>query len=517
MPQYYDDEVEEYDDYEDDGEEEEEEEEEYEEVEERKPTAEEMEFLNYRERRKELIRRKRLKESGASAGRSLDNKKKLPLESFGSFFGPSQPVIAPRVIQERKTLLENPHIARRIENPQRSEKRSSSTAPAPKNGVTERVSTVKKELQTKVQKLKNTRDYSFLLSDDADVPAPARVQARPAQVQQKSKQPMGNGYRHANGAQEQRKPTSMNGQPPPRTGSHKATSTSGAKPNMVPADSRRQPSTSNGIGPGRPAGPKGLPPKPAHGHSERKAPPTASKTHSQGAQRPPPSRMPSGIQRQQEQRKTVQEPSRYSEQRRLVHEPNRQPEHRKVVQDPSRSRPMAKQQMPPARPQMNKPVRPPGPSHQSAPASRMQMNRPVRPPSSSHQSAQDSRMMKRPISRHSDDGYSDRHGKPVRRPESRPAPRDDRPKKRPARPFPEDDDDDANALRMIRQMFKVDRYAGRDDDDSDMMEANFDDIMEEEKRSAKIARKEDEEQLRLIEEEERRERMRREKRRKLNH
>ncbi|CAN1342834.1 hypothetical protein LINPERPRIM_LOCUS39578 [Linum perenne] len=113
-------EVEEYDDYEDDGEEEEEEEEEYEEVEERKPTAEEMEFLNYRERRKELIRRKRLKESGASAGRSLDNKKKLPLESFGSFFGPSQPVIAPRVIQERKTLLENPHIARRIENPQRS-------------------------------------------------------------------------------------------------------------------------------------------------------------------------------------------------------------------------------------------------------------------------------------------------------------------------------------------------------------------------------------------------------------
>ena len=31
------------------------------------------------------------------------------------------------------------------------------------------------QLQTKVQTLKNTRDYSFLLSDDADVPAPAKV------------------------------------------------------------------------------------------------------------------------------------------------------------------------------------------------------------------------------------------------------------------------------------------------------------------------------------------------------
>ena len=31
--------------------------------------------------------------------------------SFGSFFGPSQPVIAQRVIQESKSLLENPHLA----------------------------------------------------------------------------------------------------------------------------------------------------------------------------------------------------------------------------------------------------------------------------------------------------------------------------------------------------------------------------------------------------------------------
>ncbi|CAN0865034.1 hypothetical protein LINGRAHAP2_LOCUS9118 [Linum grandiflorum] len=176
MPQYYDDDVEGYDDYEDEGEEEEgEEEDEYEEVEERKPTAEEIEYLHYRERVKDSLRRKMRKENGASGGRSLDTRRKLPLESFGSFFGPSQPVIAQRVIQESKSLLENPQLSRRIENPQRSEKRSSSTAPAPKNGVTERVLAVKKELQTKVQARKNTRDYSFLLSDDADLPAPAKM------------------------------------------------------------------------------------------------------------------------------------------------------------------------------------------------------------------------------------------------------------------------------------------------------------------------------------------------------
>jgi protein SPT2 len=90
---------------------------------------------------------------------------------------------------------------------------------------------------------------------------------------------------------------------------------------------------------------------------------------------------------------------------------------------------------------------------------------------------------------------------------------DDRPKKRPSRPFPDDDDEDVMALNMIRKMFNTSRYADAPDDDSDM-EAGFDEIMAEEKRSAKIARKEDEEQLRLIEEEEQRERMR--KKRKLS-
>ncbi|XP_078155298.1 uncharacterized protein LOC144551267 [Carex rostrata] len=68
---------------------------------------------------------------------------------------------------------------------------------------------------------------------------------------------------------------------------------------------------------------------------------------------------------------------------------------------------------------------------------------------------------------------------------------------------------DDNAIDMIRKMFKYNpkRWAGVDEDDSDM-EVGFDVIQKEERRSSKIGKKEDEEQLRLIEEEEKRDRMR---------
>ncbi|KAL0905661.1 hypothetical protein M5K25_024099 [Dendrobium thyrsiflorum] len=85
--------------------------------------------------------------------------------------------------------------------------------------------------------------------------------------------------------------------------------------------------------------------------------------------------------------------------------------------------------------------------------------------------------------------------------------RDEPLKKKPVRRS--DEDDDADAIQMIRNMFRYNpsRYADADDDDSDM-EADFSQIEREERRSSQIARKEDEEQLRLIEEDERRERMR---------
>lgn len=73
------------------------------------------------------------------------------------------------------------------------------------------------------------------------------------------------------------------------------------------------------------------------------------------------------------------------------------------------------------------------------------------------------------------------------------------------RRFDDEIDDEEDPMAMIRNMFRYDpsKYAGRDDDDSDM-EADFATIEMEEKRSARIARQEDEEELRRIEEEERR-------------
>ncbi|KAK4410101.1 hypothetical protein Sango_0083100 [Sesamum angolense] len=57
---------------------------------------------------------------------------------YGSFFGPSQPVIAQRVIQESKSLLENPDLAARISRPNHTLKRPTPKLPARGNLAEER-------------------------------------------------------------------------------------------------------------------------------------------------------------------------------------------------------------------------------------------------------------------------------------------------------------------------------------------------------------------------------------------
>ncbi|KAJ9177444.1 hypothetical protein P3X46_012665 [Hevea brasiliensis] len=446
MRGYERDEVEDYDEYEEEGYEEEEEGEEegeYEEEKERKPSAEELEYLELRARIKEKIRKKMQRESGSSVSKSHEIKKKLPSDNYGSFFGPSQPVIAQRVIQESKSLLENPHLAFKVSNSHHDKRTSSSTGTGSKNGVHQPLPKVRNELKTKVQKLKDTRDYSFLLSDDAELPAPPRQsvpqtvtapksEARSAQVPQKYKQPSGSSVRDIRGGgREERKPIPMNGQMHSKSGLHKSTSTS--KPTSTPMDSRRQLGSNNGSGPGRPTGPKGLPSKMPLSTVEKKSFAPGAKTILPGAHKPLPPKMQSSVPRQKVEQK-------------------------RALPEPKKSVIMPNKRVASSKPQINKPDK--------------QMS-------------------------------------------SRTSLQNNRPKKKPARPFSdvEDDDDDVKALHMIRQMFNTKRYADRydddDDDDDSMMEANFDDIMREERRSAKIAKKEDEEQLRLIEEEERRERQRR--------
>lgn len=109
------DEYEDYDDYEDEQLEEgegyeEEEGEEYVAEEPRKPTKEELDYLELRQKLKESIRKKMQKQNSTSLADSSGRKKQIQRDNYGSFFGPSQPVIAQRVIQESKSLLENRHL-----------------------------------------------------------------------------------------------------------------------------------------------------------------------------------------------------------------------------------------------------------------------------------------------------------------------------------------------------------------------------------------------------------------------
>ncbi|XP_062144411.1 protein spt2 [Alnus glutinosa] len=443
--------IEDYDDYEEEGEELEEdagegqgEEEGYEEEEEDpKPTKEEIEYLSLRQRLKEQIRKQMKKENGSSLNSSNEKKKKLPYDNYGSFFGPSQPVIAQRVIQESKSLLETQHLPSRLPNSLHSNKKNSSTSKESRPGSRDQLPKVRSELKTKVQKLKDTRDYSFLLSEDAELPAPAKEprprnvsfpnsEARSTQVPLKSK-PLGNSGKRLHGTHEERKTVSaaQNGQSYSKTGSNKLTSAN--KPNFSSVDPRRQLDSNIRNGPGRPTGPKGLPLKKPVATMEKKALAPGAKNYTPGLQKPLTSKLQSSV-------------------------PKQRLEQKKGLEEPKKSKMMPKQPMTSSKPQINKP-------HKQVP---------------SHPTSQDHRPKKKPLTRYSDD-------------------------------------EDGEAISMIRQMFRYNPNRYDDYGDDSDMEANFEDIMEEERRSEKIARKEDEEQLRLIEEEEERERLRKLKKRKLGH
>ncbi|KAL5730671.1 starch synthase [Ranunculus cassubicifolius] len=443
-------EPEEFDDYEDEGEEEFDQE--YEEREAPKPTKEELDYLGIREKFKEAARRKLMKENGVSFGNSLEKKKRQPRDDFGSFFGPSQPVIAQRVIQESKSLLENQHLADRISNSNTvSRKAPTSTnngaRPAIRPPQPSQLS-YEAKAKLKAQKLKDNRDYSSLFSDDAELPAPRKdslprnipmrnSDARSAEVQGKSR-PSTSSRTKSDffSGRDERRPVSTNSQ------RHQVAS--GSRPSNVPsAGIRKQPGSNNGSGPGRPVGPKGMPSKtsaPSRAPMSNNRPSLDNKKPSLvgtkkpvvGMQRAPISRPHSSVQRPH-------------------HEPRRD------VREPERARSNSKMPVTTSRPQGKLPYKPTV---------------------------------------------------------SRPPMQADRPRKGPSRPF--DDDDPEDAFAELRKMFRYDprKYAGVDDDDSDM-EAGFSDIEREEKRSARIAKREDEEELLKSQEEDRLERLKA-KRRKLS-
>ncbi|XP_069152406.1 uncharacterized protein [Solanum lycopersicum] len=548
------------DEYETEGEEEEAGEEEYEDEEPQQPSQELLEYLELRQRLKDDIRKQRKKELG---GGSRDFKKNASSrDNFGSFFGPSQPVISNRVIQESKSLLENPNLAAKVMKSNHSQS-NKSVASKPAKPAGSRASTsnhapkVTNGLKRKIDMVKNTRDYSFLLSDDAELPGPSRGSltqkvSAPYCDARFGKQTSSDSGRKLLDDREMRR----DGQRQPKAVIQKSVSIN--KPTQQMLDSRKQFGSSNGSGPGRPPlRPKGASPKVTG------AP--GSKSTVPASHRPTPSRVQPAVPRQS------------SVQNRLPLESGKS----KVMskQGVPVSKPQAviqKQQASLARPQ----IKPPPPRNVARPSDdrrpalqQRDERRPSLPQRDERRSSLQQRDERRPSLQQRDDRRPSLQQRDDRRPslqqrddrrpslqqrddrrpslqqrddrrplqqrdDRRPAlqQRDDRrpalqrkeerrpvhqqkDDRRPARkPTRYDEEDDGEqAISMIREMFGYNPNRYRDDDDVSDMEANFDEILKEERRSAKIAREEDEEELRKIEEEERRERLRKQKKRKLSH
>ncbi|KAE8814981.1 protein SPT2 [Hordeum vulgare] len=561
------------------------------------PPEGQQEFLQIRERLKEQIRRKAQSASASTAGRSASSHdRKAPPANFGSFFGPSKPVISQRVIEERKSMKEIQNTVPRERRPPGKDIPSSSKVQAKPNGFHQKQKIVN-EAKKKAEALKDNRDYSFLLSDDADIPSPPREKpaARPSLTKKsdremmhsagKSRAPISqparlpNGHGLNNTSSTQRRPESKfeskgketlpsrersldNGRMHSvvRNGSSQTTGSKAAgqkfpsksqianKPSMKEVNeqslrkdhlARKQPVLPNG----QPQSSQSQRMQSAsYGQrpqqsSQSQRPQQSSQSQrpqqslqSQRPQQSSQSQRPQQSSQSQRQQQSLQ--SQRPQQSSQSQRPQQSSQSQRPLQSSQRERPLQSSQR--ERPlQSSQSQRPQQSSQSQRPQQSLQRQRPQQ--SSQLQSSQSQRQLtqnnrpqqmlqrQRPLS--SQGHYPDQRRvqangvKPAERQPSRQVSangiHDDRAKKKQLgkRRFDDDIDDEGDPMAMIRNMFRYDpsKYAGRDDDDSDM-EADFATIEMEEKRSARIARKEDEEQLRLLEEEERREQERKRRR-----
>lgn len=456
-------EQEDYDEYEEYASEEEAEEEE-EEEEEAPPSQEQQEFLKLREKLKEKYRQKFKKEAVKAFGRSQlqDRKRTATSDNFGSFFGPSQPVIAPRVLDERRSIQETQHIISR--NPTGSSgnvKETAYTSSEKHTVVHKQQPKIVNEVKKKAQTLKDMRDYSFLLSDDTDFPDAKEEQkpvrktpasnfdGRSDQAPSKSKLQTAKPARSVPNGYGLKHPAAKNPQSQARVGI------------KYPADKNPQPQTR--VGPKYPASKnpqlqsRVAPGNGANIHKPATSMPRKIDNPRNGTertimQRPLPSKVPA------QTTGTSKPVAKISKDSYMKSKPPAAAPHSAVQKNHYPEQRKPSQSLNNIRSVPNKPL----PSSKSQPPKKI-------PPRDSNED----RLKKKPMKRRLDD------------------------------------DDDEDAIGMIRKMFGYNpaKYSGVDDDVSDM-EADFREIQREERMSAKFAKQEDEEQLRLIEEEERRERMR---------
>ncbi|KAM3239759.1 hypothetical protein ACQJBY_053447 [Aegilops geniculata] len=542
------------------------------------PPEGQQEFLQIRERLKEQIRRKAQGASASTAGRSSSSHdRRPPPPNFGSFFGPSKPVISQRVIEERKSMKEIQNTVPRERRPPGKDVPSSSRmqVQAKTNGFHQKQKIVN-EAKKKAEALKDNRDYSFLLSDDADIPSPPREKpvARPSLTQKSDREVM-------HSAAKSRAPTSQPARLPNGHGLNNNTLSTQRRPEskfeskgkeMLPS---RERAVDNGRmhsvvrnGSSQANGSKAASQKfPSKGQIANK--PSMKEVNEQSLRkdhlarkqpvlpngRPQPSqsqRMQSASYGQRPQQSSQsQRPQQSSQsQRPQQSSQSQRPQQSSQIQRPPQS---SQSQRPPQSSQSQRPLqsshsqrqlqssqrerplqssqsqRQQQSSHSQRPQQSLQRQRPQQSLQSQRQLPQSNRpqqmlQRQRPLS--SQGHYPEQRrvqaNNRVKSAERQPSRqlsangiRDDRAKKKQLgkRRFDDDIEDEDDPMAMIRSMFRYDpsKYAGRDDDDSDM-EADFATIEMEEKRSARIARQEDEEELRLLEEEERREQERKKRR-----
>uniref|UniRef100_A0ACD5YLQ4 Uncharacterized protein n=1 Tax=Avena sativa TaxID=4498 RepID=A0ACD5YLQ4_AVESA len=404
---------------------EEEEEEEVEEEEEEPPVGV-QEILSIREQLKAKYRKQH--QSNGAGTPSCSTSEQAPARSrFGTFFGPSTPALAPRLIEAGSSS-----IMKEIQNvPSRRDAAPSTSKSQPSSSTHEQKPKVVTQVKRKVDTLRENRDYSNLFSDDPDTsPPPANEQpeTRPVvspksdvEVRRKATLPAGKNKVHTtsqpasekdNKGSIQSKLSSQVKKPSPNGRNTNPSVSNGSRPsNVIKKPPGVQPS-SNGQNPQRPMQSK-RPQKP----SQIQRPPQVQRQQNHAQSSSQVQRVKSSVQSQQQ---PAQKGSALSQDRRKS---------------------MQKQPAPSSKPK---------PSATSA-------------------------------------VYNDRAKTKVgvKRKLS-----------------------EAEKVRqMVRDVFNYnpDKYAGRDEDDSNM-EVGFASIEMEERRSAKLARKEDQEQLLMIQEEERRER-----------
>lgn len=455
---------------------------------------ERQEYLERREQLKELERQKlrqKLKQKlSDQTFLEKDSNRKLPYnDGYGSFFGPSEIVVARRVIVETRARNDANCIAAKVSNldPKRVSEPELDTKSEDKDPTPRKVAD---ETKTKAQQLKAIRDYSFLFSDDAEIPVPDKGDTSDPKFATKS----------IPGNVQQKQTIGKNSMGPLKKSAASSKSVPFSKETKGMVKPSRQMSAkagSNTISP-RPSlngssNPKNQAGKPGSGlgRSVIQANGSLRNQGSNGAKAV--SNVVKGVNSDIVKRKEplLNGSKLGKDQQRLSNSQPTNIQKTVPIKAPSQTFQVEQRKPPVMAKSLSKPVQ--------------KLDTKVPP-----------KLPPKPAPRPPPKLLPKSQVKPAKAPPSRESCYD-RPKKR--RPLADDYDleDEGNVSSLIRQMFgyNPNKYKHMDDDDDSDMEVGFSTIQAEERRSEKIAMEEDERELALIEAEERAERERALKRRKL--